>query len=382
MPENVVFQWIDDEDKLQRLCKSWSSRKWLALDTEFVRERTYYPIPALMQISDGEKNILIDLLTIKNWTPLSELFQSEILWVMHSCSEDIEVLHLLLGETPKQLFDTQVACNFLGLGQSISYQKLIEHFAEITLDKGATRTDWLKRPLASFQLRYAANDVSFLAMIWQQLRAELQAKLQQSSIETAFEEDMDILKCWHDVNMEYVYQKVKGAAQLKPGAEINRLQQLAYWREQEAQQQDKPRRFILDDNVLVSLAKENPTDTSQIHQKNIISERLSQRYGKQIINKILQANKLTSTYPAKSQHAKAPLSRAVLKAWKICAADIARQHQLDVSSLYSNRLLDGVFQFMTGLSSTVPAYWNNWRCKLLQTPFEKILQQQRQKIEK
>ncbi len=380
MPDNVTFQWVDSAAQLAQLCLHWSVKPWLALDTEFARERTYYPIPALLQISDGEQHVIIDCVTLNNrtknqpdpWLPLTKLFQSQIKWVMHSCSEDIEVLQRLSGATPRILFDTQVACHFIGLGQSISYQKLIEHFAHITLDKGATRTDWLKRPLEPYQLRYAANDVSYLAQIWPQI----QTQLMHNNLQQFFQQDMEILRHWYPVDMETVYQRVKGNVQLNSQEEVNRLQQLARWREQQAQSEDRPRRFILADETLIKIARENPTQITQFSTKILPGERQLKRYAKAIINCLqqpLQKEIDFSNLNRGSQQAKA---RAVLKHWKKITAEIAQNHQLPESVLCSNRFLNGVYLFLTTQNHSAPIYWNHWRKQLLEAPFRQILQQQ------
>ncbi len=380
MPNNVVFKWVDTVEQLTQFCRHWSTCQWLALDTEFVRERTYYPIPALLQISDGDEHVLIDCVAINNeknnkadnWIPLIKLFQSQLLWVMHSCSEDIEVLQRLLGTTPGVLFDTQVACNFLGLGQSISYQKLIEHYAHITLDKGATRTDWLKRPLATYQLTYAANDVSYLAQIWQ----EIEQQLEQKNLKQYFQQDMDILKRWQPVDMELVYQKVKGGSQLSVGEEVNRLQQLALWREQQAQQQDRPRRFVLSDETLIQIAKENPKKPEELAATKLLTDRQYQRYAKGIMSCLEQATKTEVNYPILSTYSQLAKAKPIIKTWKNLAFEIAHQNQLSETVLFSNRLLNGVYLFLTAENKSAPVYWNCWRKQLLEPSFQQILEQQ------
>jgi ribonuclease D len=162
----TAFKYIDSVDELEKCCLILQQSSLLAVDTEFVRERTFYPQPGLIQVSNGSDISLIDPIACKSLQAFFNLLESpEITIIMHSCSEDIELFYSMGCGTIENLFDTQIAASWLGLGQSLSLQKLVEHHENITLEKQLTRTNWLKRPLSEAQLEYAAMDVLYLNVI-------------------------------------------------------------------------------------------------------------------------------------------------------------------------------------------------------------------------
>jgi len=169
-----MFVWIKDSTHLQQQIALWCQKPWLAIDTEFIRTDTFYPKPALIQICDGESSFLIDPLCISDLTLIKPLLENkQTLKIMHSMSEDVELLKKEVGAIPQPVFDTQIAAAFLGMGISLSYQALVFDQLEVRLDKSETRSDWMQRPLSSAQIDYALQDVDFLYPLYQQLRTLL-----------------------------------------------------------------------------------------------------------------------------------------------------------------------------------------------------------------
>ncbi len=159
----VDWIWIEDDATLAEHCQRWSQLDHIALDTEFIRERTFYPIAALIQINDGKQNYLIDPTIIDDLLPLRDLLsRSETIKVMHSCSEDLEVFSCLLDCHVEPLADTQIAAAVLGISPAIGYANLCKELLDVDLDKGETRSNWLNRPLTESQCHYAALDVEHL----------------------------------------------------------------------------------------------------------------------------------------------------------------------------------------------------------------------------
>ncbi len=170
----IDIHWIRDNDSLGQLCAQWQQLPFVALDTEFMRVDTFYPIAALLQIGDGQRAYLIDPLTIDNWQPLAALLENPaVVKVVHACSEDLEVLLRLTGSLPAPLFDTQLAAAYLNLGFSMGYSRLVQEVLGIDLPKGETRSDWLQRPLSETQVSYAAEDAVHLAQVFTELRPRL-----------------------------------------------------------------------------------------------------------------------------------------------------------------------------------------------------------------
>ena len=170
----IDIHWICDNDSLGQHCAEWQQLPFVALDTEFMRVDTFYPIAGLIQIGDGVRAYLIDPLTIDNWQPLAALLENPaVIKVVHACSEDLEVLLRLTGSLPVPLFDTQLAAAYLNLGFSMGYSRLVQAVLDIDLPKGETRSDWLQRPLSETQVSYAAEDAVHLAEVFIRLRPRL-----------------------------------------------------------------------------------------------------------------------------------------------------------------------------------------------------------------
>ena len=157
------YQYVETRVQLLSAVEACKSAGVIALDTEFARFNTYYPIVGLIQIATRDDCFLIDPVALSDLEPLAPLLQNPgILKVFHACSEDLEVFQHALGVIPAPLFDTQIAAAVLGVGFSMSYQALVEHWLGVSLPKDQTRSDWLARPLTAQQLHYAALDVIHL----------------------------------------------------------------------------------------------------------------------------------------------------------------------------------------------------------------------------
>ena len=170
----IDIHWITDEAALALHCDDWLHLPFVALDTEFVRVDTFYPQAGLLQVCAAGRVYLIDPLLIHDWSALAEVLRAPaVVKVLHSCSEDLEVLSRLTGSLPAPLFDTQLAAGYLNLGFSMGYSRLVQAVLGIELPKGETRSDWLQRPLSETQLSYAAEDALHLAEVYEALDARL-----------------------------------------------------------------------------------------------------------------------------------------------------------------------------------------------------------------
>jgi len=256
---------IESPAALAALCNELKTQDCIAVDTEFARERTYFPHIGLIQIAGNGHIACIDPLAFDVKPQLSELlFNNSITKVFHACLQDLEVLELTLGEKPCPLFDTQVAIALMNDDHQISYARLVEKELNIQLPKSETRTDWLKRPLTKAQLEYAADDVRYLLSLYKQQLGELEA-LKRSYwmreecdrlCSTTLNDQGDLSQCW---------TRVKGKERLR-GIELAVLQQAAVWREQRAIVKDRTRRRILPDDHVVQIAVKQPKNTSELTQ--------------------------------------------------------------------------------------------------------------------
>jgi len=254
--------WIDNDATLAQLCAGWLKCDAIAIDSEFIRRDTYYPAPALLQIYDGNSVALVDPLVITDWQPFAALMADHTcIKVLHSTSEDIEVF-LRLGCTQFQsIFDTQIAAPLCGLDAGMGYQRLVLALLDVELDKAATQTNWLQRPLTTQQMHYAVDDVWYLLQVYRELVQRLDA-LQRTPwvIEETQSRLIDIAT---QVDAELCYHRIERGWQLKP-AQQHYLQRLCAWREHTARTLDKPRKWLLPDHAMMDMAQHVPHSTAQL----------------------------------------------------------------------------------------------------------------------
>ena len=247
---------IDRNADLASWCAHWLTLPYVAVDTEFVRTETFYPIAGLIQIGDGKRAYLIDPLEITDWAPLVELLQApNVVKVLHACSEDLEVFSRLCGAYPLPLFDTQLAAAFLGMDFSMGYSRLVSAQLNIDLPKEETRSDWLQRPLSDAQIEYAARDAQHLAELYELLAP----RIAEAGVEEWLFADTaeQVAGSGQVIDPELAYQQVKQAWRLNP-AQLAILQRLAFWRETESRERDQARNRLVRERALCPLAQQQP----------------------------------------------------------------------------------------------------------------------------
>jgi ribonuclease D len=264
--------------QLAAACERWRQAPWLALDTEFLREDTYYPKLCLIQVGDGRDNLCVDAIALAGagLAPLLDLLQLDgVGKVFHAASQDLEIFVQLRGHTPQPLFDTQVAAALLGYGDQLGYAGLVDKMLGIKLDKSLTRADWSRRPLSAAELAYAADDVRYLAEIYPRLRQELETRGRLAWMEE------DCLRLGDPARYrnppEHAWRRLKGLARLPPPAQ-RAAAALAAWREQVAQERNRPRKWILDDEPLYRLAERRPLDRAQLEALQVLQPKTLERH--------------------------------------------------------------------------------------------------------
>ena len=172
---SINFEFITTTSRLEEVVQVCRLSEAVSIDTEFARFNTYYPIVGLIQLYDGNQTYLIDPLEIEDISSLASLLTDpNVLKIFHACSEDLEVFQHCLGVLPNPVYDTQIAGALLGVGFSVGYQKLVDHYLSVLVPKEETRSDWLQRPLTPSQLDYAALDVIYLLEVYKIQQVELQ----------------------------------------------------------------------------------------------------------------------------------------------------------------------------------------------------------------
>jgi ribonuclease D len=223
----------------------------VALDTEFIREKTYYPQIALVQLESNGEILLIDPLAVGEAQALRRLLRGPALKIMHSPSEDLQTFKRAYGTLPRPMFDTQVAAAMAGYGAGLGYQALVEKLLGVRLEKGETRSDWLRRPLSEAQLHYAADDVLHLRAAWRILDAKLR---ELGRLDWLMEDgERQLAAAERDEPDPNPHLSVRSAARLRPEQQA-RLRRLLQWREEQARRSDKPKSWVVDNDLLVDLA--------------------------------------------------------------------------------------------------------------------------------
>ena len=253
-------RWIDDPAELTAALAAGPAR--IGLDTEFIRERTYWPVLALVQVAVGEEILLVDPTAPGIAAALAPILaDASVLKVMHSAGEDLVALKRACGVLPAPLFDTQVAATLAGVGGSMGYQKLVEHVTGVVLAKGETRSDWLRRPLSASQLDYAADDVRHLFALHDTLEPKLRdlGRLPWLAADCA----RMLANAADDDGDRWPHLALRGAQYLDPAGQA-RMLRLLRWREAQARHSDRPRSWILDNELAVALARTPPADPAEL----------------------------------------------------------------------------------------------------------------------
>ena len=247
------MQWIDQASALAARLEAWRGQPRVAMDTEFIRERTYYPQLALVQLAVPGEVLLVDPLAPGIPPLLAQLLADEsVTKLMHSASEDLQALLRGCGVVPSPVFDTQVAAALAGLGAGLSYLKLVEQVTGLTLEKGETRSDWLRRPLSESQLRYAADDVLHLHAMHDLLEPKLRELGRLEWLEADTERAVRNARNEADDPMPHLAIR---SAQSLDGPGQARLRRLLRWRDAEARRTDRPKAWVLDNELAVQLSR-------------------------------------------------------------------------------------------------------------------------------
>jgi ribonuclease D len=284
---------ISDQNAFAQLCRELEQHSGLGLDTEFMRERTYFAQLCLLQLSFGEQAVCIDTLALPDLSALRATMASpRIGKVLHAARQDLEVLGPATGP-PVGLFDTQVAAALTGLPAQVGYGDLVKQLLGEALHKAETRTDWSRRPLSSAQLAYALDDVRYL----QPLRERLTERLRQLGRWSWFEEEMAQLDSAGSfaIDPAQSWRRIKGIAELDP-ARQGLARALAAWRERRAMSSDRPRNWILPDAALRDMVLHVPRNSAQLATLAELPEGIRNNSGAEILA-VIEAARLPGSLP-------------------------------------------------------------------------------------
>ncbi|MGZ8216342.1 ribonuclease D [Methylomagnum sp.] len=340
MTASSLVDFIDSPARLSEFCASLRGAEWIAVDTEFLRERTYYPRFCLLQIAHGPHVACIDPLALDNLDPLADiLFDPAVTKVLHAGRQDLEIFHQLWNRLPAPLFDTQIAAPLIGLAEQISYAGLVAELLGVSLSKTHSRTDWSLRPLSDAQLRYAADDVIYLGAAYQALRGQLEALDRLGWLADDFAALLN--PALYETPPELAWQRIGGVQQLR-SKQLAILQGLAAWREETARAQDIPRNWVVKDEAMVDLARIAPKNPEELKRVRGLEERTLKRYGNQLCQLICEGqDRAPPALDIKARSARrTPEEEALLDLLNAVVRLRAAQHTLNPAVLAGRKDLE------------------------------------------
>lgn len=279
----------------ERLRKALSARNRIAIDTEFVRERTFFSQLCLVQIASGDDIYCVDPLADTAGDARTEFWEMMMLspWVLHSGRQDVEVIYQSAGAMPESIFDTQVAAALLGYAPQMGYAGMVAELFDVQLAKTHTRADWSRRPLTDALLEYAAEDVIYLLPACDLLRERLQ---QLGRLAWAEQDSADLLRPQlYDIDPDLAIARLKGARNLK-GVRRSASARLAAWREREAVRSNRPRQWIMKDKMLLDIAAALPATSDALGSLPGMSPRTADRASPDILAAVQAAKSDNSDY--------------------------------------------------------------------------------------
>ena len=300
---------ITTTDALAIFCKRQKNAEFLTVDTEFMREKTYYPILCLIQIGGPAEAAIIDpMATGINLEPIHDLMcDKSILKVFHAARQDMEIFYYEMGELPSPIFDTQLAAMVSGFGDQIGYEPLVAKITGVRMNKQSRISDWSRRPLTPQQLTYALGDVTHLRPVYEKLNSSLI----ESGRSHWLDEEMAVLtaKKTYSANPSDAWQRIKTRSNEPRFLAL--LQAVAAWREREAQRSDKPRNRIARDDTLLDLAGRAPSNFEGLSRTRGLSPNLARgRSGEMLLSAIAKGQSVPE-YRAPTKKIKKPLPPGV-----------------------------------------------------------------------
>lgn len=321
MPE---AQWIEDERGAADLARALGGRATIGIDTEFLRERTFYPRLCLVQIAAGAEVWLVDAIRAPLAPLAAPLAAATTIKLVHSARQDVEALYLSAGCLPAPLFDTQVAAGCTGLKPQIGYAELVATLLGVHLDKAHTRTDWSRRPLSAEQLAYAADDVRYL----EEVAARLQERLRALGRERWVTEDCATLgdPSRLEPDPARAWERLRAIAQLPPRPRA-RAKAIAEWRERLARERNLPRGWILPDAAIFAIAHSGPTTAAQLAAVDGMPESFNSGFAQSLLARLADlphdaAGMAESAPDPRPTDAQKALAERLVRILDACAAEL------------------------------------------------------------
>lgn len=374
------YNLITSNDALAQCCQHALAQPVIALDTEFVRTRTFYPALGLVQLYDGQQTSLIDPLTITQWQPFIELLTApNVMKLLHAGSEDLEIFWHEFGVVPAPFIDTQIAASFSGYPLSTGYAKLVFDKLGIELDKSETCTDWIARPLSQQQCYYAAADVYYLLPMATQLLADVDTADRLAAVK---EESAALAeKRSQTQDVELAYLDIKNAWQLE-GQQLVALQKLATWRVNYAKRKNLALNFVVREENLFAVAQKLPSDAAVLAELPLSANEI-RFHGNQLLALVEQAKSVpVEDYPE-------PIDRLVdhrgyKQLFKLIKSELlalAQHYDISAELLASRKQINQLLKWYWSPSkeaeciAAMPILLSGWRAKITQQKLDALLKE-------
>ena len=359
---DIEHRFIETRSELAAACERWRGLPAIGVDTEFVRERTFYPGLGLIQVSDGAVSFLVDTVAMRDLDPLRRVLEDPaVIKIFHSCSEDLEVLYHQFGEFPDTVFDTQVAATLAGLGTAPGYAKLVSTLFGVELPKDKTRTNWLRRPLSAAQLTYAALDVAYLvpahARLGDRLRRLGRETWLREELEPLFEADRFL------PDPDRAYLRIGARRSLAP-RQLAALRSLAAWRERQARRRNLPRNFVLKEKAMIDVARRWPKTLRALASLGSIHPKEVQRHGKALLRLLERSSRLAADAlpPAAPRPVDLTPYRGHVRRLRARVAAVADALSLPPELLASRKTIESlVRRAVAGKEPRLPQELRGWR---------------------
>jgi ribonuclease D len=351
---------ITTTDDLAAVCSRMAKHPFVTIDTEFLRETTYYPLLCVAQMASSEEAVVIDALaTGIDLAPFFSLMGNErVVKVFHAARQDIEIVWNMAKTIPHPIVDTQVAAMVLGYGDSISYDQLVQRITGDALDKSHRFTDWTRRPLSDAQVAYALSDVTHLRDVYLKLASDLEKRERSNWVEA----EMDVLTSpeTYRADPERAWERLK--SRVRKPKELAVLIEIAAWREREAQNRDVPRGRVIKDEVIGDIAVQAPTTIERLGQLRSLPKGFERsRWGEQIIEAVKRGlERDHKTLPRLERFRPAPNGAATVELLKVLLRMTAERHAVAAKVIAT---VDDLDRIAADDEADVPAM-KGWRREL------------------
>jgi ribonuclease D len=356
----TTMDLIATTSDLAAVCARMAKHPYVTVDTEFLRETTYYPLLCVAQMASPEEAVVIDALANGiDLTPFFALMANEsVMKVFHAARQDIEIVWNMAKTIPHPIVDTQVAAMVLGYGDSISYDQLVQRITGDALDKSHRFTDWTRRPLSDAQVAYALSDVTHLRDVYLKLAADLEKRGRSSWVEA----EMDVLTSpeTYRADPERAWERLK--SRVRKPKELGVLIEVAAWREREAQTRDVPRGRVIKDEVIGDIAVQAPTTIERLgHLRSLPKGFERSRWGEQIVDAVQRGlERDVETLPRLDRFRPAANGAATVELLKVLLRMTAERHGVAAKVIAT---IDDLDRIAADDQADVPAM-KGWRREL------------------